>query len=80
MKVSAKTMAMALGFGLTAMWAVAQPRQSQDGVKPKLYNTVKQKLLENVYRTARYTSASAQTGALDGFEVRGWPREPKHVR
>ena len=46
MKVSAKTMAMALGFGLTAMWAVAQPRQSQDGVKPKLYNTVKQKLLE----------------------------------
>jgi 2-keto-3-deoxy-L-rhamnonate aldolase RhmA len=46
MKMSAKTIAVVLGFSLAATWAIAQQGQSQDGAKPKLYNTVKQKLLE----------------------------------
>ncbi|MGA3241185.1 MAG: aldolase/citrate lyase family protein [Bryobacteraceae bacterium] len=46
MKMSAKTIAVVLGFSLAATWAIAQQSQSQDSAKPKLYNTAKQKLLE----------------------------------
>jgi 2-keto-3-deoxy-L-rhamnonate aldolase RhmA len=46
MKMSAKTICMVLGLAAAGTWAVAQPSQSQDDAKPKLYNTVKQKLLE----------------------------------
>ena len=46
MKTSATTIAIALAFSLAATKAVAQPAQSQDAAKPKLYNTAKQKLLE----------------------------------
>jgi 2-keto-3-deoxy-L-rhamnonate aldolase RhmA len=46
MKMSAKTISIALGFSLAATWAVAQQVQSQDNPKPKFYNTLKQKLLE----------------------------------
>jgi 4-hydroxy-2-oxoheptanedioate aldolase len=44
MKTSAQTMGMVLGLAAAATWAVAQ--QNPSGAKPKLYNTVKQKLLE----------------------------------
>jgi 2-keto-3-deoxy-L-rhamnonate aldolase RhmA len=46
MKISAKTIGIAIGFSLAATLAVAQPGQSQDTAKAKLYNTVKQKLRE----------------------------------
>ncbi|MGA3238966.1 MAG: aldolase/citrate lyase family protein [Bryobacteraceae bacterium] len=46
MKMSAKTIAVVVGFSLAATWAIAQQGQNQDSAKPKLYNTVKQKLLE----------------------------------
>jgi 2-keto-3-deoxy-L-rhamnonate aldolase RhmA len=46
MKISAKTISIALGFSLAGAWAVAQQAQSPDNPKPKFYNTVKQKLLE----------------------------------
>jgi 4-hydroxy-2-oxoheptanedioate aldolase len=46
MKISAKTIGIALGFSLAATLAAAQPGESQDTAKPKLYNTVKQKLRE----------------------------------
>ena len=44
MKTSA-TICMVLVF-FPATWALAQPGPGQDSAKPKLYNTVKQKLLE----------------------------------
>jgi 4-hydroxy-2-oxoheptanedioate aldolase len=46
MKLSVKTISIALGFSLAGAWAVAQQSQSPDNPKPKFYNTVKQKLLE----------------------------------
>jgi 2-keto-3-deoxy-L-rhamnonate aldolase RhmA len=46
MKTSVKTIGIVLGFSLAATRVAAQPAQSQDAAKPKLYNTVKQKLLE----------------------------------
>ena len=46
MNMSAKTIGMVLGLSLAGTWAVAQQGQTQGGAKPKLYNTVKQKLLE----------------------------------
>jgi 2-keto-3-deoxy-L-rhamnonate aldolase RhmA len=46
MKISTGTIGIALGFSLTATWAIAQQVQSPDSPKPKFYNTVKQKLLD----------------------------------
>jgi 2-keto-3-deoxy-L-rhamnonate aldolase RhmA len=70
MKTSTMTVGIVLGFALAGIPAAAQqPAQGQGAAKPKLYNTVKQKLLEG-----KQVFSFTQTK----FDIAGYCEVAKH--